>query len=410
MRPSLEVADILRAHGEAFRRAHAGRLSLGQLKVMSAIQARLHNSMRHEFKLLKKIISESEIESYAYEPAEGQRHDRRADYEMVEVLPVSDPNASTMAQKIVQYQAALQLAQGAPQLYNLPLLHRQMVEVLGLKNANKLVPIEDDQVPTDPVQENQNLLTQKPVKAFIEQDHKAHLAVHMAAMQDPLIQQMVGQSPAAQAIQAAAMAHIQEHMAFEYRRQVEEQLGMPMPTEEETKKMDPAVAAKVAQLAAQAAQRVLQGNQAQAAQQQAQQQAQDPVVQMQMKKLEIEDRKVGIQEKKFMVDAAREADILRMEESQKQLDAMLAVAKLALEERKQTAAEELGEQNTRLKAIHYGNMGRAQDQRLLVEDRQRALEALKTLSEIHARNKLGESGADQRPAAPQVPGMPGGEQ
>lgn len=371
------------------------------LKIMSAIQARLHNSMRHEFKLLKGIIAESDITSYAYEPVEGERHDRRKDYSMVEVLPVSDPNASTMAQKIVQYQAALQLAQGAPQLYNLPLLHRQMVEVLGLKNANKLVPIEDDLTPIDPVQENQNLLTGKPVKAFMEQDHKSHLAVHMAAMQDPLIQQVVGQSPQAQMIQAAAMAHIQEHLAFEYRRQVEEQLGMPMPTEAETKKLDPAVASKVAQLAAQAAQRVLQGNQAQAAQQQAQQQAQDPVLQMQMKKLEIEERKVGVTEKKLQVDAAARADELALEQEQFQLEAVMAVAKMALDQRKQVASEELGEQNTRLKAIHYGNMGRAQDQQLLIQDRQRALEALRTLTEIHQRNKIGESGQQQ---APQMPG------
>jgi len=371
------------------------------LKVMSAIQARLHNSMRHEFKLLKGIIADSETSSYAYEPVEGERYSRRDDYSMVEVLPVSDPNASTMAQKIVQYQAALQLAQGAPHLYNLPLLHRQMVEVMGLKNAEKLVPIEDDLTPVDPVQENQNILTGKPVKAFIEQDHRAHMAVHMSAMQDPRIQQIVSQSPNAQALMAAAMAHMQEHMALEYRRQIEEQLGMPMPTDAETKKMDPAVAATVAQLAAQAAQRVLQGNQAEAAQQQAQQQAQDPVLQMQLKKLQIDERKVGIAERKLVADVAAQADQNALEREQFKLDALVQVAKMALAGRKQMADEEIGEQNTRLKAMHYGNMGRAQDQQLLVADRERALEALRILSEIHARNKLGESGTEG------IPGMPG---
>lgn len=373
------------------------------LKIMSAIQARLHNAMRHELKLLKGIIADSEITSYAYEPVEGERHDRKADYSMVEVLPVSDPNASTMAQKIVQYQAALQLAQGAPQIYNLPLLHRQMIEVLGLKNANKLVPIEDDLTPMDPVQENQNLLTGKPVKAFMEQDHKAHLAVHMAAMQDPLIMQLVGQSPNAQALQAAAMAHIQEHVAFEYRRQIEERLGLPMPTEAETKKMDPAVAARVAQMAAQAAQQVLQGNQAQAAQQQAAQQAQDPVFQLQQQKLQIEQGKLALQAQKLQVDAAERADKTAIERAQSQIDAMVAVAKLALAERKQTADEELGEQNVRLKAMHYGNMGRAQDQQLLQADRDRALEALRTLAEIHERNRLGESGQGMRDERAAVP-------
>lgn len=383
------------------------------LKVMSAIQARLHNSMRHEFKLLKSIIAESDNSSYAYEPVEGERYERREDYAMVDVLPVSDPNASTMAQKIVQYQAALQLAAGAPQLYNLPLLHRQMVEVMGLKNAEKLVPIEDDLTPIDPVQENQNVLTGKPVKAFMEQDHKSHMAVHMSAMQDPQIMQIVGQSPAAQAIMAAAMAHIQEHVAFEYRRQVEEQLGMPMPTEAEAKKMDPAVASKVAQLAAQAAQRVLQGNQAQAAQAQAAQMAQDPVIQMQQKKLELEERKVGMAEKKLMVDSAARADEQALELDKFKLEALIKMARAALDERKQVATEELGEQNTRLKAMHYGNMGRATDQGILQADRAQALEALRTLSEIHDRNKLGESGEGQSGAAPAIPGMAaptGGEQ
>jgi len=232
---------------------------------------------------------------------------------MVEVLPVSDPNAATMAQKIVQYQAVIQLAQGAPQLYNLPLLHRQMIEVLGIKNAAKLVPIEDDMKPVDPVQENMNLIMGKPVKAFIEQDHAAHITVHMSAMQDPKMAQLIGQNPMAQQIQAAAMAHLNEHLAYEYRKQIEQHLGLPLPTEEQEENMDPATAAKVAQMAAMAAQRLLQQSQAEVAQQQAQQQAQDPVVQLQMREQDRKDRETAIKEQKVKIEAAAKMDQLQIE-------------------------------------------------------------------------------------------------
>lgn len=283
------------------------------LKIMSAVQARLHHAMRQEFRLLKGIIADYAPEEYSYDPEEGERVARRADYAMVEVIPVSDPNAATMAQKIVQYQAVLQLAQGAPQIYNLPLLHRQMIEVLGVKNANKLVPVEDDQKPTDPVQENMNLLTGKPVKAFIEQDHAAHIAVHQAAMKDPKIAQLIGQNPMAQQIQAAAMAHLNEHIAFEYRKQIETQLGLPMPTEDENADMAPEVAAQVAQMAAKAAQRLLQKNQSEAQQQQAQQQMQDPVIQMQMQEMQLKAKEVELKEKKLQADTAAKADQLDIE-------------------------------------------------------------------------------------------------
>jgi hypothetical protein len=199
------------------------------LKVMTAVQARLHYTMKQEFRLLKSIIADYTPEEYDYEPEDAGRKAKKSDYDSTDVIPVSDPNAATMAQKIVQYQAVLQLAQSAPQLYNLPLLHRQMIEVLGIKNANKLVPVEDDQVPTDPVQENQNILIMKPVKAFIEQNHEAHIQAHMAAIQNPKIQQLMQMNPQAQAIMAAAMAHINEHIAFEYRKQVEMAMGMPLP-------------------------------------------------------------------------------------------------------------------------------------------------------------------------------------
>jgi hypothetical protein len=296
------------------------------LKVMTAVQARLHYSMKQEFKLLKTIIADYTPEDYDYEPDEGDRRAKRSDYDDVEVIPVSDPNASTMAQKIVQYQAVLQLAQGAPQLYNLPLLHRQMIEVLGIKNANKLVPVEEDEIPTDPVQENQDLLMGKPVKAFIEQDHEAHITVHTSAMQDPKIQQLMAMNPAAQSIMAAAMAHINEHIAFEYRKQIEKTIGLVLPTEEQNKKMSPEIAAQVAQLSAQAAQQMLAKNKGEAAQQQAQQAAQDPIIQMQQQEMQLKMEELKLKQAKQLIDAAAKQDQLRIEEerikAQKEIAAM----------------------------------------------------------------------------------------
>ena len=314
------------------------------LKVMGAVQARMHYTMRQEFKLLKGIIADYAPEEYAYEPEEGSRLARRADYDSVDVIPVSNPNASTTAQKIIQYQSVLQLSQQAPQLYNLPLLHRQMIEVLGIKNAEKLVPIEDDAVPTDPIQENQNLLTGKPAKAFIEQNHEAHIAVHTSALQDPKIMSLVGQSPMGQQFQAAMMAHINEHVAFEYRRGIEEQLGLPMPTEEENKRMPEELAAQVAQLAAQASTRLLQKDQASAAQQQAQQQQQDPVLQMQMQELQIKMKKLELDEKKLATDAAAKADQLEIERerlrSQERIAGMQIGAKVEGEKRGLSAKQQ----------------------------------------------------------------------
>jgi hypothetical protein len=296
------------------------------LKVMSAVQARLHYSMKQEFKLLKVIIADYTPDDYSYEPEEGSRRAKKTDYDNVDVIPVSDPNAATMAQKVVQYQAVLQLAQSAPQLYNLPLLHRQMIEVLGVKNAAKLVPVEDDEVPTDPVQENQNILTGKPVKAFIEQEHQAHITVHMAALQDPKILALVSQSPAAQSMQAAMAAHISEHIAFEYRKQIEATIGLQLPTEEQNKQMKPEIAAQVAQLAAQAAQQLLTKNQGEAAQQQAQQTAQDPIVQMQQQELQIKQQELQLKAQKQQQDAMAKAEQLRIEQSrivaQKEIAAM----------------------------------------------------------------------------------------
>ena len=288
------------------------------LKVMSAVQARVHYAMKTEFKLLKTIIADYTPEEYSYEPEEGSRRAKKTDYEAVDIIPVSDPNAATMAQKIVQYQAVLQLAQTAPQLYNLPLLHRQMVEILGIKNAQKLIPMEDDMRPVDPVTENQNILKGKPVKAFIEQNHVAHIQAHMAPMQDPKIQQILGMNPQmAQALQAATLAHINEHLGFEYRRQVEQMMGMPLPPEpkdgEEPEPMPAQIAAQVAQMAAQASQVLLQQNQQQAAQQAAQQKAQDPIIQLQAQELALKAKEVDIKERKLTMDATAKADQLNIE-------------------------------------------------------------------------------------------------
>jgi hypothetical protein len=296
------------------------------LKVMGAVQARMHYSMRQEFRLLKAIIADYTPESYDYEPIEGSRRAKKSDYDMVSVIPVSDPNAATMAQKIVQYQAALQLAQTAPQLYDLPLLHRQMIEVLGIKNAAKLVPIEDDQTPTDPVQENQNVLTGKPAKAFIEQDHEAHIIVHTSMIQNPKIMSLIQQTPQGQAIVAAMMAHVNEHLAFAYRREVEKAVGLLLPTEEQGKNMAPEIAAQVAQLAAQASTQLNQQAQAEVAQQQAQQQAQDPIIQMQQQELQIKMQELQLKQQKLQIDAAAKADQIELEEAriaaQKEIAAM----------------------------------------------------------------------------------------
>jgi hypothetical protein len=303
------------------------------LKVMTAVQARLHYAMKQEFKLLKVIIADYTPEEYDYEPEDAGRKAKKSDYDSTDVIPVSDPNAATMAQKIVTYQAVLQLAQTAPQLYDMALLHRQMIEVLGVKNGEKLVKTEEDAVPTDPVQENQNLLTGKPVKAFIEQNHQAHIQTHMSAIQNPKIQQLMQMNPQAQAIMAAAMAHINEHVALEYRRQVEEMIGAPLPGEEQNKHMAPEMADQIAMAAAKASQQILQRDQQQAAQQQAQQQMQDPVVQMQMQELQLKKQDLDLKAKKQAMDAAAKADQLEIEksriEAQKEIAAMQVSATAA---------------------------------------------------------------------------------
>jgi hypothetical protein len=307
------------------------------LKVMSAVQARVHFSLKQELKLLKAIIAEHAPAQYDYEPSEGSRKARRKDYEMVEVIPVSDPNASTMAQKIVQYQAVLQLAQSAPNLYNMPLLHRDMLEALGIKEASKLVPLAEDQKPTDPVTENQNALNLKPLKAFAYQDHEAHIQVHMAAIQDPKIQKLVGQSPNAAAIGASIQAHLAEHLGFAYRVQIEQQMGINMPPQMdeagEEIHLDPEMEARLTPLLSQAAQRLLQQNQAQAAQEKAQQQAEDPLVKLQQMELQIKQMEIERKSMKDKIDAASKADQLQIEReriaSQKEIAGLQAGIQIA---------------------------------------------------------------------------------
>jgi hypothetical protein len=303
------------------------------LKSMSAIQARVHYSMKQEFRLLKGIIRDYTPATYSYDPVEGSRKAKQADYDMVSVIPVSDPNAATMAQKIVQYQAVLQLAQTAPQIYDMPYLHRQMLDVLGITNADKLVPLKDgdDMKPRDPVSENMDVINGKPVKAFIYQDHESHIAVHTGMMQDPQVMAMIGQNPQGQAVMAAMQAHMQEHLAFSYRKQVEEQAGVPLPPPNAEMSEDTEL--QVSRLAAAAAQQLLQKKQSEAQQQQNQQTAQDPIVQMQMKELEIKQGELDLKKQKLAVDAAEKNDRLELEleriEAQKEIAGLQVGAKLA---------------------------------------------------------------------------------
>ena len=285
-----------------------------QLKTMSAVQARVHYSMKQEFKILKSIIRDYAPVDYEYDPQGGDRQVKQSDYDMVEVIPVSDPNSATMAQRIMQYQAVIQLAQGAPQIYNLPLLHRQMIEVLGIKNADKLVPSDDDENPKDPISENMGFLKGEPTKAYMYQDHDAHIAVHTTFMKDPMIAAQIGQNPMAQQMQAAIMAHIAEHLAFSYRRKIEEQMGVPLPAPDA--KLPEDVEVQLSQLVAQAGAQLLQLNMSKAQQEQAQQQAQDPLIQMQQEELKI-----------------KAADMQRKQQKD-QADIQLAQAKLQVENKR----------------------------------------------------------------------------
>jgi hypothetical protein len=289
------------------------------LKPMAAVQARVHYAMKQEFKLLKKIIAEEAPEDYGYQPETGLAKARKMDYAMVDVIPVSDPNSSTMAQRVVQYQAVFQMSQSAPQIYDLPYLHRQMIEVLGVKNADKIVPTSEDQKPRDPVSENMSALVGKPMKAFIYQDHDAHIATHTSFMQDPMVAQTIGQNPQAQQIMSSLQAHIAEHLGFSYRKQMEERLGVPLPPPDEPMTEDMEV--QLSRLVADGGKQLAQQHQQQAAQQQAQQQAADPLFLLEKDKVKVQQMEVARKVQKDQTDAEIAAAKLVMEKERVQIEA-----------------------------------------------------------------------------------------
>ena len=314
------------------------------LKPMAAVQARVHYAMKQEFKLLKVLMSEYAPMEYAYQPARGEVSARQADYMLIDVIPVSDPNSSTMAQRVVQYQAVLQMAQQAPQIYDLPQLHRQMIDVLGIKNADKLVPTKDDMKPVDPISENMAALQGKPMKAFIYQDQDAHIETHMAFMQDPMIAQMIGQNPQAKQIMASLQAHIAEHLGFKYRKDIEERVGVELPAP--NAELPEEIEVNLARLVATAAKDLTQAHQQQAAQQQAQKQAQDPLFQLKQAEVQIKQADVERKAKKDQADAMRDAKKLELDEQEIILDAKKDGIKMAADRRTSNAKIDLDTMKT----------------------------------------------------------------
>jgi hypothetical protein len=350
-----------------------------QLKVMSAVQARLHYSFKQELQLLAGLIRDYTDPEYDYDPDKSTRRAKQADYKHVDIIPVSDPNAATMSQRVVQYQAVIQMAQMAPDIYDLPQLHRQMLEVLGIKDADKLVPLPDDQRPRDPVSENMAALKGEPLKAFFYQDHESHIKVHTMAMQDPIIMQLIGQNPKAPVIQAAMQAHIAEHVGFGYRQKIEQQLGMPLPPADE--KLPPQIEVALSGMMAQAAQQVLQQNQQQAQQQQAQQQAQDPVLKMQQQDLQIRQQEVQIKQQEAQTKAQQAQQEMQLkdkevtgklaiEEKKLQMDAMAKVGKYRMDKEDQAlqAAENAGKFQMSQKEQQFNNQQKMGDALLRVDD------------------------------------------
>jgi hypothetical protein len=357
-----------------------------QLKTMSAVQARVHYAMKEEFKLLKALIRDHAPAEYGYDPVRGSRTAKQADYDMVDVIPVSDPNSSTMAQRIMQYQAVIQLSQTAPQIYDLPQLHRQMIEVLGIKNGEKLVPVQDDIKPKDPITENMGFLKGVPTKAFFHQDHDAHIAAHTAFLQDPMIAQTMGQNPMGQQFAAAVQAHIADHLGYQYRRKLEEQLGVPLPHPEEELPND--VEVDLSRFVAMGAQQLMQKNAAAAQQAQAQQQMQDPIIQMQMQELQIKQAEQQRKAQKDQADAQLAAQKM-------QTDAAIKAQQLQLQAQKQRAEEELKEQINVINAQRAGVMGRSADASILQQDREQALRLMEMMRRKNETNDLGESGGGQ---------------
>ena len=299
------------------------------LKPMAAVQSRVHFAMKQEFKLLKGIMAEEASEDYEYIPARGENSAKREDYSMVDVIPVSDPNSSTMAQRVVQYQAVLQMSQQAPQIYDLPVLHREMIEVMGIKNADKIVPTKDDVKPADPISENMNILNMKPIKAFIEQDHDAHIAAHQAFMQDPMVMQSLGQNPQAQQMMASLQAHLAEHLAFKYRKAVEEKLGAQLPPP--NAELPQEIEVSISRLASKAGQQLMQQNKQQAAQAQAQQQQQDPLIQMQQAELQVKQAEQQRKMQKDQTDAQLKQQELQIKAQGTMADIQAKQTELELE-------------------------------------------------------------------------------
>ena len=312
------------------------------LKVMSAVQARVHYALKQELQLIAGLIRDYTDPDYTYEPEEGRPSAKREDYSIVEVIPVSDPNAATLSQRVVQYQAVIQMAQMAPQIYDLPFLHRQMLDVLGIKHANKLVPLEDDEKPKDPVTENQNALRGKPLKAFAYQDHEAHIKVHQSAMTDPIVQQLIGQNPQAQAIMGSMQAHIAEHVGYAYRNKIELALGVALPNPED--ELPPELEKEISRLMAEAAPQVLAESKAMAAQQQAQQNAQDPVLQMQMQELQIKQGELDLKKQKLQIDGAAKVDELNLKKQELESKMEMDMVKLTEQNKVKTREMEIREQ------------------------------------------------------------------
>jgi hypothetical protein len=330
-----------------------------QLKVMTAVQARLHYTFKQELRLLAAIIRDYTDPSYDYDPIDAPRRAKAADYDHVDIIPVSDPNAATMSQRVVQYQAVIQMAQMAPDIYDLPQLHRQMLAVLGIKDADKLVPLPDDQKPKDPVSENMAALRLEPMKAFFYQDHESHIKVHMMAMQDPIVMELIGQNPKAPQIQAAMMAHVAEHVGFAYRQKIEQQMGMPLPPEDD--KLPPEMEVQLSGMMAQAASQVLQQSQAQKAQQQAQQQQQDPLIQMQQQELQIKQQELALRQQEVQGK-------LELENKRLEVDAMNKAGQLKLQK-----------QNAEITAFGKAGELKAKREQMQLNDRQQAVQRIHNL-------------------------------
>jgi len=345
-----------------------------QLKVLSAVQARTHYSLKQELKLLKGLIRDYTPDEYTYDPEYGTKRAKQSDYDAVDVIPVSDPNAATLSQRVVQYQAVIQMAQMAPQIYDLPQLHRSMLDVLGIKNAEKLVPLPDDEKPTDPVTENQQLLRGKPLKAFFYQDHAAHIAVHNMMIQDPMIAAQLGQNPMAQQMLASLQAHIAEHVGFQMRQQIEARMGTPLPPEDE--KLPPQIELALSGMMAKAAQQMVAMDQAKMAQMQAMQQAQDPVVQMQQQELALRQQELQLKAQEIQIKAQKAAADTMVDQAKVQLETKKALANMQLEAIKTGTQVQQSRQKAASEAEKLRAQAQSDDKKLAAQARQQLMNSL----------------------------------